>query len=130
MSTVDDELKYTGTHEWVRLGDNFEAVCGISDHAQEMLTDIVFVDLPDLALEVRQGEQIAVVESGKAVSDIFSPVTGEIIAINNALEDSPEIINSDPYGAGWIFKIDATRTSELDSLMSPDEYREYIDSGN
>ena len=130
MSTIDTDLKYTKNHEWLRLEDDFGVTCGISDHAQEMLTSIVFVDLPDLGADVKQGEAIAAVESAKAVSDIFSPVTGVIIAVNKELEDAPELINSDPYGEGWIFKIDVKRMDELEELLDAEEYQSFIDDGD
>ena len=130
MSTIDTDLKYTKNHEWLRLDDNFEATCGISDHAQEMLEAIVFVDLPDAGAEVKQGEAVAAVESARAMSDIFSPVTGVILKVNKKLEDVPELINDDPYGDGWIFKIDVTRTAELEDLLDAEEYQSYIDDGN
>jgi len=129
MSTIDTDLKYTKNHEWLRLEDDFDATCGISDYAQEMLASIVFVDLPYVGAEVKQGEAIAAVESAKAVSDILSPVTGVITAVNKELEDAPELVNSDPYGDGWIFKIDVTRTLELEDLLDADEYQSYIDDG-
>jgi len=130
MSTIDTDLKYTKNHEWLRLEDDFGATCGISDHAQETLVSIIFVDLPDVGAEVKQGEAIAAVESSVAVSDILSPVTGVIIAVNKKLEDAPELINSDPYGDGWIFKIDVTRMAELEDLLDAEEYQSYIDEGN
>ena len=128
MSLIDDELKYTKEHEWVRMEDDFIATCGLSDHAQDMLTTIVFVELPEVEYDVKQGEQIAVVESAKALVDILSPLTGTIIEVNTELEESPELINSDPYGAGWIFKIDVQRTDELDDLLTSDEYQAFIDT--
>ena len=130
MSTIDNDLKYTRNHEWLRLEDDFGATCGISDHAQEILESIVFVDLPDAGAEVKQGEVIAAVESAGEMFDILSPVTGLIIAVNKELEDAPELINSDPYGDGWIFKIDVTRMAELEDLLNADEYQSYIDDGN
>ena len=128
MSLIDDELKYTKEHEWVRMEDDFIAACGLSDHAQDMLTTIVFVEIPEVEYDVKQGEQIAVVESAKALVDILSPLTGTITAVNTELEESPELINSDPYGAGWIFKIDVQRTDELDDLLTSDEYQAFIDT--
>ena len=130
MSTIDTDLKYTKNHEWLRLDSDYDAVCGISDHAQEMLTSIVFVDLPEAGAEVKQGEAIAAIESAKAVSDIFAPVTGVVTVINRKLEDAPELINSDPYGEGWIFKMDVTRMAELEDLMDADEYQSYVDDDN
>ncbi len=129
MSTIPEDLRYTKDHEWIRMVDDFTGICGISDHAQEMLTDIVFVELPQVGLDVAQKEQVAVVESVKAVSDVYAPVTGRITEVNAALEDTPELINSDPYGDGWIFKIEIKNPGELDDLMDPRAYIEYVESG-
>lgn len=129
MSNVRDEARYTKSHEWVAQESEFEALCGITDHAQEMLTDIVFVELPDAGTTVEAGEQIAVVESVKAVSDVFAPVSGQIVAINSELEDAPELVNSDPYGEGWLFRIEIKNPEELDELMTADEYIEFSASG-
>jgi len=128
MSSIPDDLKYTKDHEWIRMEDEFTGICGITDHAQEMLTDIVFVELPDPDTETDQGEQVAVVESVKAVSDVFSPVSGRITGVNTSLEDQPELINTDPYGDGWLFRIEVKSPSELDRLMDPDEYSVYVES--
>jgi len=128
MSSIPDDLNYTKDHEWIRMEDEFTGICGITDHAQEMLTDIVFVELPDPDTETDQGEQVAVVESVKAVSDVFSPVSGRITAVNTSLEDQPELLNSDPYGEGWLFRIEVKSPSELDRLMDPDEYSVYVES--
>lgn len=130
MSSIPEDLKYTKEHEWILLEDEFTGICGITDHAQEMLTDIVFVELPITSMEVAKGEQVAVVESVKAVSDVYSPVSGVIIEVNPALEDSPELINSDPYGDGWIFKIEVKHPNEFDELMDPKSYSEFVDSGS
>ena len=128
MSSIPEELRYTQDHEWARPeGDNIVA-CGITDYAQEQLTDIVFVELPEMNREVKQGEQIAVVESVKAISDVFTPASGKVVEINSSLEDSPELINSDPYGDGWIFKIEASDKAELNILMDSAAYAEHIES--
>jgi glycine cleavage system H protein len=130
MSAIPDDLRYTKTHEWVRADEkDMNAVCGITDHAQEMLTDIVFVELPEVNMEVKAGEQIAVVESVKAVSDVYAPVSGQITEVNEELEDSPENVNTDPYGDGWIFKIDIKNKGEVDELMDATEYNEHVESG-
>jgi len=129
MNSANSEMKYTKDHEWIKVENGNVGVCGITNHAQEMLTDIVFVELPEVDFDVLQKDQIGVVESVKAVSDVYSPVSGKIIEVNNELEDSPELINSDPHGAGWIFKIELSDLSELDDLMGEDEYKEYADSG-
>jgi glycine cleavage system H protein len=129
MSSIPEDLKYSKDHEWIRMMDEFNGVCGITDHAQEMLTDIVFVELPQLDMDVNVREQVAVVESVKAVSDVYSPVSGRTIEVNNELEESPELINNDPYGKGWIFKIEVKHPKELDELMDPAAYGEYVESG-
>ncbi|MCP4137364.1 MAG: glycine cleavage system protein GcvH [bacterium] len=128
MSSIPEELKYTQAHEWIKTEDDFTGVCGITDHAQEMLTDIVFVELPEVDTEVNKGDQIAVVESVKAVSDMFAPVSGRITEVNTELEDAPELINSDPYEQGWIFKIDIKHKSELDELMDAEAYTAHVES--
>lgn len=129
MSNIPEELKYTKDHEWIRMEEEFTGICGITDHAQEMLTDIVFVELPELDTEIRQGQQIAVVESVKAVSDVYAPVSGTIIEVNSILEDSPELVNSDPYGEGWLFKIDVKSKDELKDLMNAETYTKHVESG-
>jgi glycine cleavage system H protein len=129
MSSIPDDLKYTTKHEYVKMEDDFIGICGITDHAQEMLTDIVFVELPEDGFEVAQGDQIAVVESVKAVSDVFSPVSGVITEINEDLENAPESVNTDPYGKGWIFKIELKDKGELDNLMNAEDYIQYVESG-
>jgi glycine cleavage system H protein len=128
MSSIPEELKYTSDHEWARKEGDAIVICGITDYAQEQLTDIVFVELPEMNRVAKQGEQIAVVESVKAISDVFSPVSGKVVEINSILEDSPELINSDPYGDGWIFKIEAKDMAELDKLMNAKAYAEHIES--
>ena len=127
MSDIPKNLKYTEEHEWIRM-EGSKGVCGITDYAQEMLTDIVYVELPEVDIEIGQGEQVAVVESVKAVSDVYSPVTGTIIEINEELEDSPEMVNEDPYGEGWIFKIEVDDEEELEGLMDAEEYAAFIES--
>ena len=124
---IPDDLKYTETSEWVKV-ENGKGRIGITDYAQKELTDIVFVELPEMNRAAKQGEQIAVVESVKAISDVFSPVSGKVVEINSILEDSPELINSDPYGYGWIFKIEAKDMAELDNLMTAKAYAEHIES--
>lgn len=127
MSSIPDDLKYTKDHEWLKMEDEFTALCGITDHAQEMLTDIVFVELPDVDLEFTKGEQIAVVESVKAVSDVFAPVSGRILEVNFDLEDAPETLNTDPYEKGWLFKIEVKDRNELLELMGSDDYTEHVE---
>ncbi len=127
MTDIPDDLKYTNDHEWIRMTDEFTGECGITDHAQEMLTDIVFVELPDVDMEVSQGDQVAVVESVKAVSDVYSPVSGRIIEVNTELEENPELINESPYENGWIYRIDVKDKNEYDNLMDADAYTEYVE---
>lgn len=129
MSSIPEELNYTKDHEWIRMDDEFKGTCGITDHAQEMLTDIVFVELPEVGIEVAKGEQVAVVESVKAVSNVYTPVSGKVLEVNGSLEGSPELVNNDPYGDGWIFKIDIKSRAELDTLMSDAQYRDHVESG-
>jgi len=127
MSDIPKDLKYTEEHEWVRM-EGSVGVCGITDYAQEMLTDIVYVELPEVDIEIGQGEQVAVVESVKAVSDVYAPLSGTIVEINEELEDSPEMVNDDPYGEGWIFKIEVENDDELEELMDAEEYAAFIES--
>jgi len=119
MSTAG--LRFTESHEWVKIdGDN--AVMGLSDYAQHELGDIVFVELPEEGATVAPGDVLATVESVKSVSEMYTPVNGEVIEVNNDLEDSPDLINSDPYGEGWLVKVKLTDAAEIDALMSDDEY--------
>ncbi len=126
MSHLPTELKYATSHEWARLEDGVVTV-GITDHAQEALGDVVYVELPEVGDKISAADEAGVVESVKAASDIFTPVTGEVIEINEALEDAPETINGDAYGDGWFFKIRITDESELESMLSADEYQEQIE---
>lgn len=127
MSNLPSELKYAPTHEWVRVEENGEVVIGISEHAQDLLGDMVFVELPEVGRNLDASEECAVVESVKAASDIYAPVSGEVIAINEELEDSPELINSDPYGDGWLFRVKLTDESDLEELLSATGYQSAID---
>lgn len=121
MSKTPTELKYAPTHEWVRVEGDVATV-GISDHAQEALGDLVFVELPDVGDVVAAADEAGVVESVKAASDIYAPVSGEIIAINEALVDAPETVNTDPYHDGWMYKIRMSDPVELDDLLSAEDY--------
>lgn len=122
MSYVPSELKFTHTHEWLRdEGDGIYTV-GISDHAQTLLGDMVFIDLPDSGVAVDAGEECAVIESVKAASDIYAPCTGTIITVNDELDAAPERVNSDPYGDGWLFQIRIDADEELDGLIDADDY--------
>ncbi|ERK12604.1 Glycine cleavage system H protein [Pantoea sp. AS-PWVM4] len=127
MSNVPNELKYKESHEWVRQEADGTYTVGITEHAQELLGDMVFVDLPEVGRVVESGEDCAVAESVKAASDIYAPISGEILAVNEELESSPELINSDPYTDGWLFKIKASDESELESLMNAEGYKKTIE---
>ncbi|MYK27239.1 MAG: glycine cleavage system protein GcvH [Gammaproteobacteria bacterium] len=123
MSDTPDDLRYASTHEWARLDDG-SVVVGISDYAQDALGDVVYVELPEVGQEVQAGEEIAVVESVKAASDIYAPVGGVVEAVNEALDDSPEIVNQDPYGDGWFFQIAPDDESQLEDLLNAEAYAE------
>ena len=125
MSDIPTDLKYTSSHEWVSVGGD-TAIIGISDHAQEELTELVFIELPDLGRELTAGNPCAVVESVKTASDIYAPLSGEVIETNDALDTEPGTVNDDPYGDGWFFKIRLTNPKELDDLLSPDDYAEQV----
>jgi glycine cleavage system H protein len=120
----DPKARYAKTHDWVRIEDGL-AVCGISDYAQHALSDVVYVELPDAGTAVTQGEVYTTVESVKAAEEVFAPVSGEIVAVNEALEDTPEALNSDPYGA-WIVKIKPADEGELDALMDAAAYEAFV----
>ena len=123
MSDTPRELKYASTHEWVRLDDGL-AIVGISDHAQQALGDVVHVELPAPGQRVAAGEEAGVIESVKAASDLYAPMSGTIAAANEALEEAPETVNSDPYGAGWLFKIRPDDPAEQEHLLDADAYAE------
>jgi glycine cleavage system H protein len=125
MSNVPSELKFLSTHEWVEV-DGDVATIGVSDHAQELLGDLVFVELPEVGSSVSAGDSVAVIESVKAASDTYAPVSGEIIEVNEELEDSPERINDDPYGDGWMYKIQMEDTDEVGDLLDADAYTDSI----
>lgn len=122
---VNSDCRYAENHEWIQV-DGDTATVGISDYAQQELTDVVFVELPEVGETFAQGEPFAVVESVKAASDVYLPVSGEIVEVNDALEDAPELVNDEPFGDGWFVRIKVTDTDELDDLMDPDEYREFV----
>jgi glycine cleavage system H protein len=121
-----DDRKYTKEHEWAKPNGDGSVTMGVTDYAQEMLTDVVYVELPAVGRKAKQLQPIAVVESVKSVSDIFAPVSGEVTAVNKALEATPELINKDAFGEGWIAKIKMDNPSELDGLMTAEVYEEYI----
>ena len=124
MNTPND-IKYTKEHEWVSL-DGETATIGITDYAQSQLGDIVFIEFPDINSKINQNETFGVIEAVKTVADLFAPVSGEIIEVNSSLEDSPNFINSDPYGSGWIIKVKIKDSNEYNGLMSSDVYEEHI----
>ncbi|TRX54510.1 glycine cleavage system protein GcvH [Thalassomonas sp. M1454] len=127
MSSIPSELKYATSHEWVRNEGDGTVTVGITEHAQGLLGDMVFVELPEVGDEVSTGDDVAVAESVKAASDIYAPVSGEIIEVNEDLEDSPELVNSDAFGDGWMFKIKLDDASELDALLDAEGYENSID---
>ena len=125
MSTVPGELRYSKDHEWAKL-DGTRARVGITDHAQAELTDVVYVELPEAGKVVRQGEVLGTVESVKAVSEILSPLSGEVLEVNRALEERPEVVNKDPYGGGWIVLLEIADPSEVAKLLDAAGYRRHI----
>ncbi|AUV03977.1 glycine cleavage system protein GcvH [Phytobacter ursingii] len=127
MSNVPAELKYSKEHEWLRKEADGTYTVGITEHAQELLGDMVFVDLPEVGTTVAAGDDCAVAESVKAASDIYAPISGEIVAVNETLGDAPEQVNSEPYGEGWIFKIKASDEAEVDALLSATEYEALLE---
>lgn len=125
MSQTPSELKYANSHEWARREEDGTVTIGITDHAQEALGDVVFVELPEVGDRLAVGDEAGVVESVKAASDIYAPVSGEVIAINEALEDEPETVNADPYNDGWFYRIQPDDTEELENLLSAEDYTEH-----
>ncbi len=128
MSNVPNDLKYAKSHEWVRDEEDGTVFVGITEHAQEMLGDLVFVELPELGATLEAGSECAVVESVKAASDVYSPVSGEVIAINEALADAPETVNQDAFGDGWLFQIKLSAPAELDELLDAEAYTEVVEA--
>ncbi len=128
MSNVPNDLKYAKSHEWVRDEEDGTVFVGITDHAQELLGDLVFVELPEVGDTLDAGSECAVVESVKAASDVYSPVSGEVIAINEALADAPETVNQDAFGDGWLFQVKLSAPAELDDLLDADAYSEVMES--
>ena len=124
MSDIPGDLKFLSSHEWARVEADGTITIGISDHAQDLLGDIVFVELPEVGQSVDAENDTAIVESVKAASDIYSPLSGEVIEVNSLLEDQPEIINSSPYEDGWFYKLTPSDLGELDNLLSPEDYSE------
>ncbi|MDF3982419.1 glycine cleavage system protein GcvH [Luteibacter sp. PPL201] len=128
MSEIPGDLKFAKSHEWVRVEQDGTVTVGISDHAQSSLGDLVYVELPEVGSSVQAGNGTAVVESVKAASDIYAPVSGEVVAVNEKLSDAPETINEDAYGEGWIFKLKISDKGELDELLGPDDYAELVEN--
>lgn len=127
MSNIPSELRYATSHEWVRNEGDGTVTVGITEHAQELLGDMVFVELPDVGDAISTGDDVAVAESVKAASDIYAPVTGEVVEVNEDLEDSPELVNSDAFGDGWMFKVKLDDAGELENLLDAEGYGNSID---
>ena len=127
MSNIPEDLKYTKTHEWARLNDDETVTIGITEHAQELLGDMVFVEVPEVGGGFHSGDDCAVVESVKAASDVYCPIDGEVIDANAALADTPEIVNQDPFGDGWLFKIKPEDPGAIEDLLNAEAYRELIE---
>lgn len=128
MSEIPSELKYARTHEWARLEEDGTVTVGITDHAQEALGDVVFVEQPEVGAQLGGQEEAGVVESVKAASDIYAPISGTVVAVNEALEDAPENVNEDPYGDGWFFKIEPDDPADLDELLDAEAYGEMLEN--
>jgi len=126
MSEVPEDLKYIKTHEWVRVEENDTVTIGITDHAQQALGDLVYVELPAVGAQLEIEAGCGVVESVKAASDLYSPIAGEVIKSNTALSDTPELINNSPYEEGWLFKVQLAEDSGMDALLTAEEYAEFI----
>ncbi len=127
MTKVPSDLRYAKTHEWVRVAGEY-AVVGITDHAQHELTDVVFVELPQKGRKLKAGESCAVVESVKTASDIYTPISGEVAAINDAVVANPALVNTDPYGEGWFFKVKLSNPEESAALLSADDYGKQVNA--
>ena len=127
MSEIPGDLKFLKSHEWARVEGNGRVTVGISDHAQGLLGDLVYVELPNVGDSVESGNAVAVVESVKAASDVYSPVSGKVVEVNSALSDKPETINEDAYGEGWIFVVEASEPDQVKELLSPDDYAQLLE---
>jgi len=127
MSEIPGDLKFLKSHEWARVEDNGQVTVGISDHAQGLLGDLVYVELPSVGDSVTAGAAVAVVESVKAASDVYSPISGKVVAVNEALTDKPETINEDAWGDGWILVVQPDNLAEVNELLTPDDYSELIE---
>lgn len=130
MTNIPDELLYTKTHEWVKKVNQKEVIVGITDHAQQQLKDIVFVELPPTGKEVKAGTACAVVESVKAAYDIYAPLSGKVTGINRQIQEKPELVNKDPYGEGWFLRIEISSPNEFNNLLDPSRYRDISESGH
>ncbi len=128
MSDIPSDLKYVASHEWIRVEGDGIVTIGITDHAQELLGDVVFIELPEVGTELDSGDDAGVVESVKAASDIYAPLSGEVIAVNELLVDAPETVNSDFYGDGWFFRLKLSDIGELDDLLDADGYAALCES--
>ncbi len=128
MSNIPGELKYTSSHEWVRVEEGGIVTVGVTDHAQDLLGDVVFVELPDVGSNLAASEEAGVVESVKAASDIYAPIAGKVVEVNEDLQETPELVNSDPYNDGWFFKLSVEDASELEGLLSATEYKEQCEA--
>jgi glycine cleavage system H protein len=126
VSNIPSDLRYTKSHEWVRQAQNGGIEVGITEHAQSALGDLVFVEVPDVGRALKAGEACAVVESVKAASDVYSPVTGKVTASNGALATQPELLNQDPYGQGWLFRLDSSAAADVSTLMSAGAYESFL----
>lgn len=124
MNKFPKELLYTPTHEWIRVEEDGTAVIGITDHAQALLGELVFVELPDIGIDVHASDEVCVVESVKSASDVYCPLTGRILAVNEDLEEAPSLVNKDPYEDGWLFKVSIEDPDELKEFLDADEYQE------
>lgn len=127
MSALPEQLFYSETHEWVRLEEDGSLTLGITDHAQELLGDMVFVELPEVESQLTQNAECAVVESVKAAADVYSPVAGVVVETNDALNEQPELVNQDPYGAGWLFRMQPDDPAEIERLLNAVDYQQLID---
>ena len=128
MSEIPSELRYAASHEWARLEDDGTVTIGISDHAQDALGDVVYVEHPEIGQQVAAQQEAGVVESVKAASDIYAPITGTVVAVNETLEDTPELVNQDPYGDGWFFRIEPDNASDLSDLLDAEAYAEVCEA--
>lgn len=128
MSQTPDDLKYASSHEWARKDEDGNLTIGITDHAQDALGDVVFVELPEVGAQFEAGDEAGVVESVKAASDVYAPVSGEVIEVNGKVEDDPETVNAEPYGDGWFYRLKPSDLAELDNLMSGEDYQAQCDN--